>query len=592
LNKVLLASARAACVLAFAVFAMPSPAGAVPVFANGQGLSCEACHTTFPGMTRYGMMVMMTNFQILRQHLQDQALPISARLYIQSILANKDHPGSTTVSDLSLLSGGFLGRNFTWYNEQHIIDSGVIGQTEQSWISWNGLLHGTNSIQIGKYHTPFPFMPAHAWTISPYLLATQTTGQNDFNPNEARWGFAFNGMSNQFMYNLAWLTGSGPVQDALDFNQTKNPRALDVNVSYGGMAQPLSVGIVGIRGWSPLTDPNTGTFLGTNAFSREGVYFGYQTDAWHYQTMYYHGFDANPDIGETNVPFNGYFFEVERDLGWRNHVVLRYDVASSDTLSRQFVVDYSHNLAPNLTAVGEVAGYPGARPQIAFQVAYAGPYQYGKRYLSNLHLARTGQLVASASAPSVASAESSPAPQAASTPSSGSDEINEGAKLVQANGCAGCHGVNLMGGSIGPKLFGIEHRLGSAQIADFIVHPRAPMPNFGFSSDQVSDIVAYLSSLDGGAGGTQPVVTLNPNPPVDIATITVRFPGTAPKSVSVLPIMQMGVSSMQTREVPLTQSASDPHVFTGRIVFSMGGPWTLKLQYDGNTMDVPITVGQ
>ena len=98
------------------------------------------------------------------------------------------------MSDLSLLGGGFLGKDFTWYAEQHIIDSGVIGQTEQVWLSWNGLFGGTNSLQVGKFHTPFPFMPAHAWTPSGYLLAEQTTGQNDFNAAEARWGVAFSGM--------------------------------------------------------------------------------------------------------------------------------------------------------------------------------------------------------------------------------------------------------------------------------------------------------------------------------------------------------------------------------------------------------------
>lgn len=584
-----LVGARIACAFFLGVLALSARAQAVPVFANGQGVSCETCHTTFPGMTRYGMMVMMTNFQILRRHLQDQALPVSARLYIQGILSNRDHPGNVQVADLSLLSGGFLGRNFTWYAEQHVIDSGVIGQTEQSWISWNGLLHGTNSIQIGKYHTPFPFMPAHAWTMSTYLLAAQTTGQNDFNPDEARWGYAFNGMSNEFMYNLAWLTGSGPVQDALDFNHTKNPQALDVNLSYGGMSIPWSVGIVGIRGWSPLSDPATNQFLGTNAFSREGLYFGYQDNAWHYQTMYYHGFDANPDIGETNVPLNGYFFEVERDLNWKNHVALRYDVASSDTLNRQFVVDYSHNVLPNLALIGEFAGFPGSRPQIGFQIAYAGPYQYGKRYLSNLHVVPAGGL--SAQAPAVPAAVAAASPSPVPVQSSAAGDTNNGAKLVQANGCAGCHGANLMGGSIGPKLYGIEHQLSRDQIADFIVHPRPPMPNFGFTAGQVSDIVAYLSGLDGGANATQPVVTLSPNPPVDIATISVRFPGTPPKNVSVLPVMQMGTSTMQTRLVQL-QPSTDPHVFTGRVVFSMGGPWTLKLQYDGTTMDVPVTVGQ
>jgi len=580
-KQVLLAGALS-CVLALAILWRPAPAQAIPVFANGQGISCEACHTTFPGMTRYGMMVMMTNFQILKRHLQDQALPISARLYIQSVLGNSDHPGVTQVQDFSLLSGGFLGSNFTWYNEQHVIDSGAVGQTEQAWISWNGLLHGTNSLQIGKYHTPFPFMPAHAWTISPYLLAAQTTGQNDFNTNEARWGIAFNGMSNEFMYNLAWLTGSGPVQDALDFNQTHNPRAIDFNVSYGGMSIPFSVGIVGMRGWSPLHDPVTNDFVGTNAFTREGLYFGYQTNAWHFQTMYFHGEDANPDVGVTDVPLNGFFFEAERDFGWQNHLTARYDVASSDSLTRQVVLDFSHNLLPNLAIIAELAGYPNGRPQLALQIAYAGPYQNGKRYLSNLHMENVG-------AASVAAAEPSSSAMPAAAPGG---DANNGAKLVQANGCAGCHGANLMGGSVGPRLYGIEHRLTQAQIADFIVHPRPPMPNFGFTAQQVDDIVAYLSGLDGGASSSAPVVTLSPNPPVDVATITVRFSGTPPKDVSVLPVMQMGTSTMQTRLVKLQPSASDPHAFTGHVVFSMGGPWTLKLQYDGNTMDVPVNVGQ
>jgi hypothetical protein len=56
--------------------------------------------------------------------------------------------------------------------------------------------------------------------------------------------------------------------------------------------------------------------------------------------------------------------------------------------------------------------------------------------------------------------------------------------------------------------------------------------------------------------------------------------------------MQMGTSTMQTRSVQLQPSTTDPNVFTGRIVFSMGGPWTLKLQYDGKMTDVPVTVGQ
>lgn len=587
----LFATARFRAFVLAASFALcaGAPAAAIPVFANGQGVSCETCHTTFPGMTRYGMSVMMTNFQTLNEHLQDQALPIAARLYITSLIGNSEHRTQTQVSDLSFLGAGFLGRNFTWYAEQHVIDEGDIGDTEQLWLSWNGLLHGTNSLQVGKFHTPFPFMPAHAWTISDYLLADQTTGQNDFNPSEARWGVAFNGMSNEFMYNLSWITGSGPISDAFDYNHTTSPRVLDANVSYGGMILPWTVGLVAMRGTSAVNDPVTGSFAYTNPFTRQGLYLAYQDSAWHYQTMYYQGNDASPDFGVTNVPMRGFFFEAERDFGWKNHVLLRYDVASSDTLNRQFVMDVSHNVLPNLALIGEVAGYPGGgKPQIALQVAWAGPYTQGKRYLSNLNVVDAHP-----------ASQAEPAPAAAATPaSSGSTtapaaaDANDGAKLVQANGCAGCHGANLKGGGIGPALYGIEHKLSNDQIADFIAHPRPPMPNFGFSQAQIGDIVAYLTTLDGGATSDRPVVTFDPAVPVDVATMTIRFPGTPPKDVTVLPVMQMGKSTMQTRPVHLTQSTTDPHVFSGRVVFSMGGPWTVQVQYDGNTMTVPLSVGQ
>jgi mono/diheme cytochrome c family protein len=584
-QRILVAAIRAICASAIIATALTAKAGAIPVFANGQGVSCETCHTTIPGMTRYGMMVMMTNFQILNRASQDQALPIGVRLYVDSALTNADQKGFIQVGDLSLLGGGFLGKDFTWYAEQHIIDSGLIGQTEQVWLSWNGLFGGTNSLQVGKFHTPFPFMPAHAWSISDYLLATQTSGQNDFNPADARWGIAFTGMSNEFMYNLSYLTSSGPTNGALNFNPTINPRAWDFNFSYGGMQVPWELGLVAMKGDSPVFDPDSGAFLNGNLWNRQGVYFSYQDNKWHFQTMYYRGNDGNPDVDLTNVPFRGYFFEAERDFGWKDHVLARYDVASSDSLNRQYVVDYSHNFQPNLAVIGETRMGPQQRPQISFRLAYAGPWDNGQRILSNFHDVPVS--MASQVAPVAGSATPSPAPSAA--PASG--DANNGAKLVQANGCAGCHGAGMRGGGIGPALFGIEHRLTSAQIADYIVHPRAPMPNFGFTAAQVDDIVAYLTTLDGGVNNTLPVVTFDPAQPVDIATITVTFPGTPPTKVAVLPVMQMGTGTMQTRMVTLTQSATNPHVFSGRIVFSMGGPWTVRIQYDNQTMVVPLNVG-
>ena len=113
------------------------------MFANGQGVSCEVCHTTFPGQTRYGMMIMMTNFQILRRHLQDQALPIAVRVYITSYLANKSQFGSTAVDDLSFLAGGFLGPNFYVLRRNNTSSITLRSAIRSKPGSWNGLFHGT-----------------------------------------------------------------------------------------------------------------------------------------------------------------------------------------------------------------------------------------------------------------------------------------------------------------------------------------------------------------------------------------------------------------------------------------------------------------
>ena len=576
-------------------FSLSARAQAVPVFANGQGVSCQTCHTTFPAMTPYGMMTMMTNFQNLDYKKQRLAFPFALRSQIVSYLSNGDHPQQTVVNTLSVLGGGFLGKNFTWYGEQPVVDTGSPGVTEQLWVSWNGLFHGTNSLQVGKAHAWFPFMPAHGWSLSDYLLATQDSGQNSFEPRGSRWGYTFNGMSNEFMYALSYTTSVEPIQHAFDFSRAAGNRVLDFNVSYGGMAEPWTVGLVAMRGTAPLFDPVSAALADTDLFSREGLYFSYQTPKWFLQTMYYHGNDSQPDIGAAPAPFNAGMIEYTRNLTAKDYVLARFDVASSDTLNRHYVLDYAHNFVPNLKTTLEIGMASGNHPAFGLALDWAGPWQAGTRFTTNLQTVALNPTAATAQ-PSAAPASAAPAPATpvpatptpAGTPPA---NPNNGAKLVQAYGCAGCHGAGLKGGGIGPKLYGIERLLTPEQIADFIAHPKPPMPNFGLSETQRRDIAAYLSGLDGGKDANAPVVTFNPSPPVDQATITVRFSGTPPTDVSILPIMQMGASSMQTRVVHLQPSPGDPHLFTGKVVFSMGGPWTVRVQYDGKTMDVPINVG-
>lgn len=163
-------------------------------------------------------------------------------------------------------------------------------------------------------------------------------------------------------------------------------------------------------------------------------------------------------------------------------------------------------------------------------------------------------------------------------------DANAGAALVQANGCAGCHGASLRGG-IGPNLVGIEARLSAARIAGAIAQPVAPMPKFPFTTTQIADIVAYLSALD---SGTRPNATLRFTKPLS-AVLTVRFPGRPPTYVTAVPAMQMGDGAMQGSAVKLHPSA-DPHVWHATLVFEMSGAWKIDVTYDGHHLAVPVNV--
>jgi len=65
--------------------------------------------------------------------------------------------------------------------------------------------------------------------------------------------------------------------------------------------------------------------------------------------------------------------------------------------------------------------------------------------------------------------------------------------------CSGCHGSDASGGS-GPNLRGISDSNG---VVDTILYGEDSMPGFSgtLSDAEISDILAWLGSLSGGAGG-------------------------------------------------------------------------------------------
>ena len=73
--------------------------------------------------------------------------------------------------------------------------------------------------------------------------------------------------------------------------------------------------------------------------------------------------------------------------------------------------------------------------------------------------------------------------------------IERGAKLFRMN-CVGCHGIKAQG-LVGPELSNVTEQLSDKQIIIQIIKGLTPpMPSFEMDSQSMSDLIAYLHSLN------------------------------------------------------------------------------------------------
>ena len=83
----------------------------------------------------------------------------------------------------------------------------------------------------------------------------------------------------------------------------------------------------------------------------------------------------------------------------------------------------------------------------------------------------------------------------------GKDQRTYGRSLVADIGCQGCHQVGDDGGRFGPSLNSVVSRQGEEFVRSKLEDPgfdnnNSRMPNFDLSNEEISAIVAYLTTLD------------------------------------------------------------------------------------------------
>ena len=77
-----------------------------------------------------------------------------------------------------------------------------------------------------------------------------------------------------------------------------------------------------------------------------------------------------------------------------------------------------------------------------------------------------------------------------------SDQCVKGMDLWQKYNCNACHQVYGLGGYLGPDLTNVYSIKGKEYISAFLKSGTQIMPNFNFTDEEVSSLIAYLEMMD------------------------------------------------------------------------------------------------
>ncbi len=460
---------------AIAWLSVPNRCEAIPVFANGQGVSCEQCHSAPPNLNAYGRYILATNFsRVLSAHAQMQAnLRDPVSLEVTGNGSNTPDPTlpKTFVGLAQLLSGGYLGSAVTYYASVPIVEDGFPSPgVDQLWAAYNGFSHGDGSLQIGHFPTPI-FAPwlSQSLSLAGYSLGAGPVGLNTVGISDNRWGASYTQIGhNGLVANVAYLVNTGPLERAYDNNVNSSTAGAEgqgvaVSLQQMAIASHLTGGVAYLTGSAPLPSG------AGDSFNRTMALISYSTSSkYDLIAMALVGHDNNPNEGVSSASgSNGWSAEaIVGPLPWL-HLDARYEHTNDGlgTVENNYIGDIAISIRPNLVVTLENASSVGARPVLSYQVLYAGPWLQ--------HL----------SAP------------AAATAATGGSSVTDPGKQIFATNCAACHGASGQGG-VGPSLVNIAQRKSHAEIVAFIEQPAGSiMPKLypaTLSAAQVDHVATYI----------------------------------------------------------------------------------------------------
>ena len=386
-------------------------AQAIPAFARKYKLGCNACHTIYPQLNRFGRDFRDSGFR-MPDEIQDflkkippatpaqgtpaedfwSFIPDQIPLSIQAKFHDAINPKGDVKSDfqleeLQLQSGGTFTPRVSYYLHHHLVEEGEPGRLYTGWVRFNNLL-GSDwlNVTVGQIELPLSFSPEIERLSSfEYLAFGRQLGANTFNLGTPQLGVQVFGQSERGTKLWAGVVnGTGLAKNeatqSFDSNNFK-----DVYARVGQEIGEHFVGGFVYYGRTSATGEDVGAFddrfvrAGGDVFVNLRKVIVYGTALW--------ARDDNPlGTGERRTFFGG-FAQGDVYLNDRTVALIRLD-AVHQQLPAVFAAAESEN---PLFRVNTIAVTPGVQFLVLPNVKLAFEYQVRQtrqedRALAQLHL--------------------------------------------------------------------------------------------------------------------------------------------------------------------------------------------------------------
>jgi hypothetical protein len=344
--------------LVLASYALPVPAGAIPVFAHRYGLTCQVCHTVVPHLTAFGQLFLANGYRM--PGLKPKAVfPIAVRMedsYASAGAADPDDVGhgplpKAIVDEVEFLTGGSLGPRGSYWAEVYAVDGGEPGRPRDVWYAYRATNDGAPipvTLRGGEFTLPLPLDPeTFRETTQPYAVWQQTAGIDPFDFFEVKIGgqVAVGDPARALAGTVNVLQGhdtaSGLPAHGADTMLTLQRDLGDFQLEayrYDGTRDLAGYGFNGMQFFSSIPD----------RFWRTGYGLGWTRGATEVNLVYQTGNDTAADVYRDDLLSSGGFVQVRQALfGNRAFAIARWDATRDATFARTYTGGFGYRFTRN-----------------------------------------------------------------------------------------------------------------------------------------------------------------------------------------------------------------------------------------------------